>query len=164
MFDFDEKIDVKKLLDNIYFAEEDVVRANLKQAKLMFAVSRYHVQAMRKRMQIKTKLDLVSSQYALHYRRRMEGKPTEGAIKERYAPKVYRLVKKLNQALIDEELAKCLYECYKQRQLAIANIFKARNNETARALYKLETESSNKKLRDAAKFARSRFRERDEDA
>lgn len=163
--DISEKIDVKKLLNEIYFAEEDVAKANINQAKLMFVVSRYRVQTMRKRLQLEAKLELKRAEYSLLYRRKLSGDktPTEGSIKERVIPKIYPLVKELHQAEVDEELAKQLYECYKQRQIAIKNIFDARRNETARNLYDLEATAKHKKLRDAAKLARDKYREREEE-
>jgi hypothetical protein len=161
-------VDLKKLLDSIYFAEEDVATANLDQPTLMLAVARYRIQCMRERMRCDSALKLISSQEAYRYRKKttINGKAlTESGIKEKTGMNkyVHRAQRELDEALVNEELAKQLFEVFKQRAVAINNIIKANSNAIAKELWQLEKGASHAKLRDAAKLVRGKYSKKHED-
>ena len=163
----EEKVDVEKLLKNIYFAEEDVYRANLTQAKLQYQVARYRVQRMRRRIRLEHELELLKYKFSILFRKKLgRGKPpTEATVKERVAvkPRVVDLQKQLDKAIIDDDLAKQLFEVFKQRQIAIRNIIEARRTETARSLYQLESQAKHKKLQAASKLLREKYKEEEDE-
>jgi Na+/phosphate symporter len=154
-------VDVRKLLSKLYFAEEDYRTANLEQPSLMLEVAKYRIQLMRSRMTIETADKLLRSKWAYKYRKKTRnGKPlTEAGIKEKVEMNkyVHRSQRELNQVTVDEELAKQLFEVFKQRQVAINNIIKANSNSIAKDLWELEKGSSHEKLRAAAKAVRGKY-------
>lgn len=164
----DEKVDLKKILDKLFFSEEDVINANLEQPKLMYAVARYRVQLMRVRMQKEASLKLVRAQAAHKYRKLMrDGKHlTEGAVREKVdsTHDVVKAEHSLDHAVIDEELAKQLFEVFKQRQIAINNIIKAGSNDIAKSLWELENSSKHKRLKDAAAVIKGRYQKKESDS
>ena len=157
----EENVDVKKLLGKLYFVEEDVATANLEQPKLMYSVCRYRVQLMRTRMQLEARLKLTRAKAAYKYRKiKRDGKAlTEAAVREKLDTntEVTSAEKKLDAAVVDEELSKQLFEVFKQRQIAINNIIKSRSNEVARALWDLEHNAKHERLKDAAKIIRGKY-------
>lgn len=163
----DEKVDLAKLLGKIYFVEENVNEANLEQAVLQYTASRYRVQCMRRRLQLDTEYELARSKAARDFRKiNRDGKTlTEATIREMVErhPEVNELKKKLDEATVNEELAKHLFEVFKQRQSAIKNVVEVQKNNIARELWKLETHSKNEKLKAAAKVIRSKYRREDEE-
>jgi hypothetical protein len=156
-----ESIDVRKLLNSIYFEEADYATANTDQPKLMLGAARYRIQMMRARITEESALNLVKAKMALKYRQRtLNGKPlTEAAIKEKVTTNkyVHRAESSYNNALVDEELAKQLFEVYKQRGNAISNIIKANSNAIARELWQMESKSQSEKLRAAASSVRQKY-------
>ena len=83
---FERKVNVLRLLDEIYFTEENVKNANLNQARLQLKASRYYVQCKRERLELELTLKNLRARKAIRYRKtlRENGKPpTEGTIKER---------------------------------------------------------------------------------
>lgn len=161
-------VDIKKLLDCIYFAEEDVGTANLDQPTLMLAVARYRVQCMRERMRCESAYKLLASQEAFRYRKKttINGKPlTEPGIKEKTGMNkyVHRAQRELDEATVTEELAKQLFEVFKQRGVAINNIIKANSNAIAKELWQLEKGASSEKLRAASKALRGKYRQKEEE-
>lgn len=164
----DEAVDIKKLIDAIYFAEEDVASANLEQAKLMYTVARYRVQLMRRRVRAEATMKLVRSRASYKYRKKNRGgRPlTEGAVRDRLSlnSDVLEAEKKLDQVSVDEELAKQLFEVFKQRQGAINNIVKSRGNDIARELWVLEHSSKHKKLKEASRVIRGKYRSKESES
>lgn len=160
-------VNVRKILDSLYFAEEDVATANIDQPSLMLAVARYRIQCMRERMRIEASNKLIRSKWAYKYRKRTRnGKPyTEAGVKEKVEMNkyVHASQRELDEAIVAEELAKQLFEVFKQRQVAINNIIKANSNAIARELWQLEKGASHQKLRDAAKAVRGKFEKKDEE-
>jgi hypothetical protein len=154
-------VNVRKLLNELYFAEEDYRTANIKQPSLMLEVAKYRIQLMRERMRIEASVELVRSKAAYKYRKSTRnGKPlTEAGIKEKVAMNkyVHRAQRELDHAIVDEELSKQLFEVFKQRQVAINNIIKANSNNIAKDLWELEKKSSHEKLRAAAKVVRGKY-------
>lgn len=154
-------VDLRKLLDKLYFEEADYRTANLNQPSLMLEVAKYRIQLMRERMRLEAALELIKSKAAYKYRKATRnGKPlTEAGIKEKVAMNkyVHRAQRELDQAVVDEELAKQLFEVFKQRQIAINNIIKANSNAIALELWELEKKASHTKLRESAKVLRGRI-------
>lgn len=159
-----EDVDVRKLLDSIYFAEEDYRTANVKQPNLMLAVARYRIQLMRERMRLEAADSLLRSKWAHKYRKRtLHGKPlTEAGVKEKVGMNkfVHASQRELDHTIVDEELAKQLFEVFKQRQVAINNIVKANSNDIARELWQLEKGASQKRLQEASKIVRGKYKDK----
>lgn len=162
-----KSVDLKLLLNSIYFAEEDVGTANLNQPTLMLGVARYRIQMMRERMRLEAADKLERSKRAYKYRKlTRNGKPlTEAGIKEKVEMNkyVHRIARELGEAVVDEELAKQLFEVFKQRGIAINNIIKANSNAIAKELWQLEKGASSEKLKAAAKALRGKYRQKEEE-
>lgn len=156
-----DNVDVRKLLKSLYFAEEDYQTANLEQPSLMLSVARYRILMMRERMRVEAATELLKARMAHKYRgTTVNGKPrTESAIKEKVGmnKEVYSQQRELNEAIIGEELSKQLFEVFKQRQVAINNIIKARSNDIARDLWALDKGASQEKLKEAARVLRGKL-------
>lgn len=162
-----EDVDVRKLLKNLYFAEEDFSTANLEQPSLQLMAARYRVQCMRERMRLEADLELTRATQGFRYRKKtLHGKPlTEGGVKERLGmnKEVHSKQRELDEAIVTEELSKQLFEVFKQRQVAINNIVKANSNAIAKELYQMEKQGSQEKLRTAAKTLRGKMKVQESD-
>jgi len=162
-----QKVHVRKLIEKIEFTEEDVASANLEQPKLAYAAARYRVQMMRKRMQCESHYKLVRAQWAYKYRKYTQnGKPlTNPAVEEKLDKNkfVHKEAQLVDAALIDEELAKQLFDVFKQRQVAINNVIKSRTNDVARNIWLAEKSSQNDRLKDASRLIRGKYKEKEED-
>jgi hypothetical protein len=119
-------IDLQRLLDRLDFGDDDIDRCVLEQASLFMKASVFYVQTMRARIIAESRYDRAKAEIAVRLREKKRasergGGLTEGAIKERVLrfPAVVLALKKLNRAIVREELAEQLVAAYRQRRDAL---------------------------------------------
>lgn len=123
-----EHIDVEKLLDSIPLHEEELIAAALDQPELAMQANRWRVQRMHVRVKLETELETLRARVGHRYRRMKDASGrrefTDPAVKERVEldPQVIRLQKKLNRAIVIEELSKNLKDVFFMRSDSIRTI------------------------------------------
>jgi len=139
-----EPVNVKSLIEQLDFSEENIMVANREQPSLFLEASRYRVKKMRSRIQAEAVLESEKANAALFLRKKKIGRDsgiTEGYIRDKVAvhPKVEEARTKFDNCQVHEEWAKLLLEAYRQRRDAIrtlAELLGAEANAQARAARK----------------------------
>lgn len=166
---FEKKVNVRRLLDEIYFTEENVKNANLNQASLQLEAARYFVQMKRERLEKELTLKNLRARKAIRYRKtlRENGKaPTEGTIRERLDRNedIFLMEAKVNRAIIAEDYARQISDVFKQRQSAIKVTAELRKLETAGRMLDADKLNVRKRLKDVRNMLSSRYhKDEDED-
>lgn len=127
----EEKINIDRLLDNVAIREDQLIEALLMQPTLTKDAGIVRVQSFRKKTLYETRLKLSEAKAGLRLRRIRDvgGRKefTEGAVKERIQlePIVQKTRKRLDNALVEEEMCKLLMEVFRTRGNALNNIIQA---------------------------------------
>ena len=159
----DAPVNVRKLIDNLDFAEEDLVNATLHQPKLFLEASRYRVKKLRKKIQARTEEDSVTTRVSLKYRVLKEkGKKslgTESAIKDRVAahPDVIEAKSAYADAVIGEEWASSLARAYEMRGKACDILCRILTTEAAAEHKKIRMGEVTDNLKTARENLRKRY-------
>ena len=153
-----EPVDLDKLIAELDFSEENVIKANREQATLFLEASRYRVKKMRNRIQAEAEYESRQAEASIFLRglKKKGSAITEGYIRDKVSihPKVIRAREKFDKSQAYEEWSKLLLEAYRQRGHAIktlAELLGAEANAQARLARKdaemMGFESLKKKVR-----------------
>ena len=157
-------VDVKKLVDRLFFAEDNLEKAATYQPTLQLEVGRLRFQTMIKKSSLKRRLAKITGERGLKIRKHDEIK-TEGAVKGKLAldPEVMHMQKKFDMAEAYDVFAEGLRETVKERLMAIGIIAKLRSSEMSAEIRSAQGEEVVEKMRKKARDARKRFEELEEE-
>lgn len=127
-------MDLRELIDQLDFTEENLREALVSQAKLLFTASKYRVKKLRERLAIEAELSQVQTDAALRLRgSKSDKKVTEAYIKERVAgtKEVIAIKREVDEAKVLEEQAKLLVDAYQSRGSMIKSLVQLMGSEAA---------------------------------
>jgi len=129
-------MDLKELINQLDFTEENLRSALVSQATLLMQASRYRVKKLRDRLAAEANLAQQQSEWASRIRRissKSEKKVTEAYIKEEVsgAETVVSARQELDEAKVLEEQAKLLVDAYQSRGSMIKSLVQLIGSEAA---------------------------------
>lgn len=157
-------VDIKKLVDKLFFAPDALERAALSQPKYQFEVGRLRTQMYLNKSSLRRKLSRLNGKKGLKLRQKHDLK-TEGAVKERLTldPEIREAQRAYDRAEAYDLAIEDLREAYKERNMVIGFITKLRTAEMMATLGRVRGEEATEKLRKRADSVRKKFKELDED-
>lgn len=151
-------VDVKKLVDGLFFDIDDLEMAGLKQPKLFLESGRFRAQMAMQLASYKRKMSRLTGKKSLKIRKSHNGL-TETAIKTRLSmnSEIQSLQKQCDNFEVYEDFAKDLREAYKERLMVIAVLARLRGSEMSSELRQVKSEEDMDRLRRRAKKVREKF-------
>ena len=153
-------VDVKRLVDKLYFNVDDLEDAAIKQPKLYLEAGRFRAQSTLRVATLKRRLARIVGEASIQIRHKRTG-TTETAIKHRVGKdhKVQSSQRKLDHAEIVDLFASQLTEAYKERLMVIAILARLKASEISSELKAVKNEAAVKAMRKRAHEARKAFEE-----
>jgi hypothetical protein len=160
----ERSVDVKRLVDKIYFSIDNLEKAAANQPGLQLEVGRLRFQTMIKKSSLKRRLAKITGERGLKIRQKDDIR-TEGAVKGKLAldPEVMSIQKKYDTAEAYDLFAESLRETVKERLMAIGIIAKLKNSEMQADIRSAQGEEVVEKMRKKARHARKQFTELEEE-
>ena len=156
----EREVDVKRLVDKLFFNIDNLEIAALKQPKLYLEAGRLRAQAALEVGTLKRKLGKIYGEESIKIRHKRTGL-TETAIKSKISMnhEVQSAQKQLDNAEVYEEFAKQLTEAYKERLMVIAVLSRLRASEVSSELRAVKNNETVQGMRKRAHQARKHFEE-----
>lgn len=159
-------VNLKKLVDRLFFEPDDLEYAALKQPKLYLETGRFRAQQALKLSSLKRRLVKIIGLKSLKIRQKHAGeKLTEAAIKNQLSQsrKVQMLERSVDNAEVYVEFASQLSEAYKERMMILNILGKIRASEISSELRSAASEEVVDRMRKKANKVRERMSELGED-
>jgi|HubBroStandDraft_2_1064218.scaffolds.fasta_scaffold658510_1 hypothetical protein len=156
----EKPVDVKSLVDKLFFSADDLETAALKQPKLYLEAGRFRAQSALESARLKRKLFKESGIRSLKIRRNSDAK-TEGAVKSKLSQSstIQNLQKRVDQCEVYEEFAKQLVESYKERLMVVAILARLKASEISSELRHVKNAEQVDSMRKRAHKVRKSFDE-----
>jgi Fe2+ transport system protein B len=153
-------VDVKKLVDRLYFNADDLETAALKQPKLYLESGRFRAQTSLEAKRLARKLAKEIGIRSLKIRQRSNIK-TEGAVKSQLSKShtIQSLQKRVDDSEVYEEFAKQLTEAYKERLMVLALLSRLKASEISSEIRKVKNAETVDAMRKRAHNVRKHFKE-----
>ena len=151
-------VDVKRLVDRLFFSADDLETAALKQPKLFLETGKFRAQSALRVAKLKRRLGRVSAEAAIKVRSKGD-KTTESAVKNSLAMnhKVQHAQRLLDQAEVYDDFSKQLSEAYKERIMVIAILARLKAAEVNSHLREAQSEETISRMSKKARAVRNRF-------
>ena len=158
---FSKPVNLRKVISQITFSEDQLERASMTQPGLYLEASRYRTLKMRKKAKAFLQLEMVRAEVSLRYRKKQLGGKalTEGAIKDRVMvdQEVVTARQAYERALEEEEWAKGLMVVFQQRLSVIKVVTEIRNSEMASEVRQVKEQMATAGMRKAAERYRDKM-------
>jgi hypothetical protein len=160
----EKSVDVKRLVDKLFFSADDLETAALKQPTLYLEAGRFRAQSSLELSRLKRKLAKTLGVKGLKIRHNSKGL-TETAIKSRLSTShtIQDLQKRVDDFGIYEEFAKQLTESYKERLMVIAILSRLKASEISSELRHVKNAEQVDSMRKRAHKVRKSFEELGDD-
>lgn len=151
----EKEVDVKRLVDKLFFSPDDLEAAALKQPTLYLEAGRFRAQSSLELKRLQRKLAKESALKGLKIRQDRKGL-TETAIKSRLSTShtIQDLQTRVDHAEVYEEFAKQLCEAYKERLMVVAVLSRLRASEINSELRSVKNAETVEGMRKRAHKAR----------
>jgi hypothetical protein len=156
----DQPVDIKRLVDKLYFREDDLETAALKQPKLYLESGRLRAQTSLESKRLKRKLEKEIGIRSLKIRQKSDVK-TEGAVKSRLSRShtIQSLQQRVDSSEVYEEFAKQLTEAFKERLMVLAILSRLKASEISSEIRKVKNAETVDTMRKRAHKVRKHFEE-----
>jgi hypothetical protein len=156
----EKPVEVKKLIDNLFFNADDLEDAALHQPGLRLKSGKFRAQTMMRLKNLQRKLGRISAEKSLDIRHRKSGL-TETAIKGRLSldKDVQSAQRKADYADVYDEFAKQLVEAAKERGMVIAILIRLRASETSSEVRSVKNSEESERMHHRAHKVRSAYEE-----
>lgn len=153
-------VDVKRLVDKLFFNADDLETAALKQPTLYLEAGRFRAQSSLELSRLKRKLAKTLGIKSLKIRQGRTGL-TETAIKSRLSTShtIQSIQKRVDESEVYEEFAKQLTESYKERLMVLAILSRLKASEISSEIRKVKNAETVDAMRKKAHKVRKHFRE-----
>lgn len=153
-------VDVKRLVDKLFFRADDLETAALKQPTLYLESGRFRAQSTLEFKRLKRKLETEVGIRSLKIRQQSDVK-TEGAVKSRLSKShtIKSLQERVDKAEVYEEFAKQLTESYKERLMVLAILSRLKASEISSEIRKVRNAETVDSMRKRANNVRKHFSE-----
>jgi len=153
-------VDVKRLVDKLFFDIDDLETAALKQPTLYLESGRFRAQVSLSLASYKRKLSRLTGKKSMRVRKHSDNL-TETAIKTQLSmdSEIQSLQKKLDDYQVYEGFSKDLMEAYKERIMVIAILSRLRASEMNSELRHAQSEDEVERIRKRASKVRKSFEE-----
>jgi hypothetical protein len=156
----EREVDVKHLVDKLFFNIDDLEGAAIKQPKYYLEAGRFRSQAILRVSTLKRRLARINGEASLKIKHNRTGMTaTELKYEVTSSRKVQEIQKKLDMAEGYYEFASQLTEAYKERLMVIGILSKIRVSEMSSELRHVQNEETVNAMRHRAKKARDHFEE-----
>lgn len=157
-------VNVKRLVDRLYFNADDLETAALKQPTLYLEAGRFRAQSSLELARLKRKLAKTIGIKGLKIRHERKGL-TETAIKSRLSTSqtIQDLQTRVDNAEVYEEFSKQLTEAYKERLMVLAVLSRLRASEISSEIRKVRNAETVDAMSKRANKVRKHFRELEND-
>jgi hypothetical protein len=160
----EREVDVKHLVDKLFFSVDDLETAAIKQPKYYLEAGRFRSQAALRVSTLKRRLARINGEASLKIKHNRTGMTaTELKYEVSSSRKVQETQKKLDMAEVLYEFASQLTESYKERLMVIAILSRIQVSEMNSSLRSVQNEETVKAMRHRAHKARARFEELEDD-
>lgn len=160
----EKPVDVKKLVDRLFFAIDNLEEAAILQPKYYLESGRFKAQTALQLASYKRKYSRLLGKKSLRIRKKESGLK-EGEVKAYLSvdPELQALQKKIDQADVYEDFAKQLVEAYKERLMVLAVLARLRASEINSELRQVKSEDDVRRLRKRAEKTQAAFAELEEE-
>lgn len=154
----EKPVDIKRLVDKLFFSADDLESAALKQPTLYLEAGRFRAQSSLEASRLKRKLLKESGIRSLKIRNSVK---TEGAVKSKLSQShtIQDLQKRVDESEVYEEFSKQLTESYKERLMVIAILARLKASEVNSELRHVKNAEEVSKMRQRAHKVRKSFDE-----
>lgn len=150
-------VNVRRLVDKLFFDADNLELAALKQPKLYLEAGKFRAQSALRLSTLRRKLARKMGELAISYRKRKGGKETSIKNAVSQDREVQHYQKQVDEAEVYDEFAKQLVEAYKERLMVIAILTKLKVSEMSSQLRLMQSEDTVKAMRKRAHKTRKAF-------